>query len=177
MKTCIKFLSIALLISNLGCKNSTDSAAKSVEATPSPSSGSTEALKVVNAYYAAFQAADTNAMKLALNAVFDKDVTLDSPLVIEKYKKVAVGIDAVTGFALVASTLLKGATVRDYYISISDPWTIATIIDEPNPCVVVPQSEYFKIDPVTHKIKSIYSNYDPRTLISLSSGAGCPKAQ
>jgi hypothetical protein len=166
-------LAMAMLLTNAACRPNDAGTTSVKEVAPTSSN---PALDVVNAYYAAFLAGDEAAVKAALSAVFDKDVTLDSPLVIEKFKKPAAGAEQTLAFAMAAAGLLKHATVRERYVSTSDPWTIATIIDEPNPCGNTPQSEYFKIDPQTHKIKSIYSNYDPRLLLAFLSGAGCPKS-
>lgn len=170
MKFCSILLALSIFSTSFSCKSESKSESQSLEA-----ANLSAATKVVDAYYAAFKAADANATKQTLSEIFAKDITLDSILVIESFKAPLKGSEAVMGFALSAAAALKGAKVKGTYISTNDPWTVATLIDLPTPCGPVPQSEYFTIDPATGKIKSIYSNYDPRVLISLASTKSCPK--
>lgn len=178
-------LRIVPFIASLACASIVGCAAPSASDSPeiagselvSPGEGSNDgtAIDAVNSYYEAYRAGDKEAIRARLANVLGDAVSLDSPLVIEKFHQPVVGKAGVVEFALVASALLKNAIVRGTYVDTKDAWTVATLIDVPTPCGPVPESEYFTVDAKTRRITRIYSNYDPRTLLALSATGKCPQ--
>ncbi|WP_437477447.1 nuclear transport factor 2 family protein [Sorangium sp. So ce1014] len=122
------------------------------------------ALSVVESYYDAFRAGESDAVALALAAVFHEEFVVESPMVHAKYGGPLRGQDAVKA-ATAFAPYLKHLTVEATYLS-PDGHCVATLIRFPSPVGEVVQSEHFEIDPDTPKIKRLRSYYDPRKLLA-----------
>ena len=96
-------------------------------------------------------------------------MTLDSPIIREKFGNRFTGMPAVIGFTMAAAPMLRDAYIKAIYEEIGNPAGIATLIELPTPLGVVMQSEYFVVDLRSKRIASIQSNYDPRKLLELMS--------
>lgn len=122
---------------------------------------------IIESYYQAFRLGDAAAISGALSRLFTEEVTLDSPIIREKFGNRFTGMPAVIGFTMAAAPMLRDAWIKAMYEEIGNPNGIATLIELPTPLGVVKQSEYFVIDPRSKRIASIESNYDPRKLLEL----------
>ena len=125
---------------------------------------------IIESYYQAFRLGDPAAISGALSRLFTEEVTLDSPIIREKFGNRFTGMPAVIGFTMAAAPLLRDAWIKSIYEEFGNPGGIATLIELPTPLGAVLQSEYFVVDLRSKRIASIESNYDPRKLLQLMSG-------
>jgi hypothetical protein len=123
----------------------------------------------IESYYQAFRLPDAAAISRALSHLFTDEVTLDSPVIREKFGNRFTGMPAVIGFAVAAAPMLRDAWVKAIYAQIGDSTGFAAQIELSTPLGAVTQSDHFVLDPHTKKIKSIESNYDPRKLLAPAS--------
>ncbi len=123
----------------------------------------------IESYYQAFRLPDAAAISRALSHLFTDEVTLDSPVIRERFGNRFTGMPAVIGFAVAAAPMLRDAWIKAIYAQIGDSTGFAAQIELSTPLGSVTQSDHFVLDPHTQKIKSIESNYDPRKLLAPAS--------
>ncbi len=124
---------------------------------------------IIESYYQAFRLGDAAAISSALSRLFTEEVTLDTPVIREKFGNRFTGMPAVIGFTMAAAPMLRDASIRAIYEQCGDPSGVAALIELPTPLGVVMQSEHFVVDLRSKRIASIESNYDPRKLLTLMS--------
>ena len=124
---------------------------------------------IIESYYQAFRLGDAAATSSALSRLFTEEVTLDSPIIREKFGNRFTGMPAVIGFITAAAPMLRDAWIKGIYEEFGNPYGIATLIELPTPLGSILQSEYFVVDSRSKRISSIVSNYDPRKLLELMS--------
>lgn len=122
---------------------------------------------IIESYYQAFRLGDPAAISSALSRLFTEEVTLDSPIIREKFGNRFTGMPAVIGFTMASAPMLRDAWIKSIYEEFGNPGGIATLIELPTPLGNVLQSEYFVVDLRSKRIASIESNYDPRKLLQL----------
>jgi hypothetical protein len=120
----------------------------------------------IESYYQAFRLGEPAAISRALSHLFTDEVTLDSPVIRERFGNRFTGMPAVLGFAVAAAPLLRDAWIKAIYAQIGDPTGFAAQIELSTPNGSLTQTDHFVLDPHSQKIKSIESNYDPRKLLA-----------
>lgn len=121
---------------------------------------------IIESYYQAFRLGDAAAISRALSNLFTDEVTLDNPVIRERFGNRFTGMPAVIGFAVGSAPMLRDAWIKAIYAQIGDPSGFAAQIEVSTPHGSVTQTDHFVLDPHTKKIKSIESNYDPRKLLA-----------
>ncbi|MEO5725396.1 MAG: hypothetical protein ABI134_04580 [Byssovorax sp.] len=121
---------------------------------------------IIESYYQAFRLGDAAAISSALSRLFTEEVTLDTPIIRERFGNRFTGMPAVLGLSVAAAPLLRDASIKAIYEQLGDPSGIAALIELSTPLGIVAQSDHFVVDLRSKRIASIQSNYDPRKLLT-----------